>query len=394
MSTSVVGVKAGPRSLVLRNELKNLGRKTTFTTRAAVASEPSDPPLAAAGDVQLINYYTPALEGGIYTINFGQQIEVPNGAYPASTYSINTAPDNPGPQTFKVVAPRFSIEPNDVHSTYPPQGHADQPMILPHIVFKDPHVPWERSLAIREKFQDDDVMPWMAVAPFDINGWDTPQELRLTAEQLNGPTAIYAPTDGSTVTQSTTAAISMPLSKYFQLGSNASSGGTRVHIPSFSQDLDWANLQNDMTPVQVIFLSGSLFKDLFLSRSNSQVLDVSQYRYCAVSLTRISMYRIGPLLIAFQHVRNINTQGMADAGVEDTGLFSIIHSLRTGPTDIAPNTLPRTQAVHLLNLEYIESMPLPPARDLVALISLYSWTYLCQPPLSVNFVDGMRRRPI
>ena len=80
---------------------------------------------------------------------------------------------------------------------------------------------------------------------------------------------------------------------------------------------------------------------------------------------------------------------MADAGVEDAGLFSVIHSLRTGPTDIAQNTAPRTQAVHLLNLEYIEQTPTPGANDLVALISLYSWTYLCQPPLSVNFVDGM-----
>ena len=93
--------------------------------------------------------------------------------------------------------------------------------------------------------------------------------------------------------------------------------------------------------------------------------------------------------MANQHVRNINTHGMADAGVEDTGLFSVIHSLRTGPTDIAQNAAPRTQAVHLLNLEYIEQTATPSANDLVALISLYSWTYLCQPPLSVNFVDGM-----
>lgn len=49
---------------------------------------------------------------------------------------------------------------------------------------------------------------------------------------------------------------------------------------------------------------------------------------------------------------------------------------------------PRTQAVHLLNLEYVEQMDIPADDDLVALVSLYSWTYLCQPPLSVNFVDG------
>ncbi|KAL8692917.1 MAG: hypothetical protein Q9218_002143 [Villophora microphyllina] len=83
---------------------------------------------------------------------------------------------------------------------------------------------------------------------------------------------------------------------------------------------------------------------------------------------------------------------MADSGVEDTGLFSVLHSLRTGPTDVAQNTAPRTQAAHLLNLEYIEQMAVPEAGDVVALVSLYSWTYLCQPPLSVNFVDGMWTR--
>lgn len=79
---------------------------------------------------------------------------------------------------------------------------------------------------------------------------------------------------------------------------------------------------------------------------------------------------------------------MTDSGVEDTGLFSVIHSLRTGPTDIAQNVAPRSQVVHLLSLEYLDHTQVPADEDVVALISLYSWTYLCQPPLTVNFVDG------
>jgi hypothetical protein len=79
---------------------------------------------------------------------------------------------------------------------------------------------------------------------------------------------------------------------------------------------------------------------------------------------------------------------MTDSGVEDTGLFSVIHSLRTGPTDIAQNVAPRSQVVHLISLEYVDQTQIPNDGDLVALISLYSWTYLCQPPLTVNFVDG------
>ncbi|KAL8792182.1 MAG: hypothetical protein Q9195_005204 [Heterodermia aff. obscurata] len=374
MATSTATQQARPRALVIKNEIKNISKiaaTATTSSSSLTAQESTDPPLAGPGDVQLINYYKPALEGGVYTINIGQSIHVPAGAYAASTNNINSVPDNPGPQEFEVVAPRFSIDPSDVHSTYPPQGHADQPMILPHVVFTDPHLPWERSVSIAESFSDDDVMPWLAVMPFDINGPGNDQELRLTADQLNGPTAVYTPTDGSLVTQSTTCTVGMPLSQYFQLGATTPSGGTRVIVPPFNTDLDWANMKNDTTPVQVVFMTGSLFNGLFTSRNEPSKLDTSQYRYCA-------------------HVRNINTQGMADAGVEDTGLFSVIHSLRTGPTDIAQNTAPRTQAVHLLNLEYIEQTATPGANDLVALISLYSWTYLCQPPLSVNFVDAMR----
>ena len=81
---------------------------------------------------------------------------------------------------------------------------------------------------------------------------------------------------------------------------------------------------------------------------------------------------------------------MASAGVEDSGIFSILHSLRTGPTDIAQSSPPRSQTVHLVSLEFVDQLGTPSSGEFVALISLYSWTYLCQPPLSVNFVDSMR----
>lgn len=79
---------------------------------------------------------------------------------------------------------------------------------------------------------------------------------------------------------------------------------------------------------------------------------------------------------------------MGQAGVEDKGIFSIIHSRRSGPTDIAQNCAPRPQIVHLISLEFIADITdTLEDTDLVALISLYSWSYLCQPPLNVNFVD-------
>jgi hypothetical protein len=47
----------------------------------------------------------------------------------------------------------------------------------------------------------------------------------------------------------------------------------------------------------------------------------------------------------------------------------------------------------VISLEYVEWMeqdsPIKDT-DLVAFVSLYTWNYLCQPPLTVNFVDSMR----
>ena len=90
------------------------------------------------------------------------------------------------------------------------------------------------------------------------------------------------------------------------------------------------------------------------------------------------------------HVRNVNTRDMANAGLEDDGLFSVVHGHRTGPLDL---TAPKPVIVHLVSLEGIEShlqLPLNKTKSHVALISLYSWTYLCLPPDSVSFIDVMR----
>ncbi|KAM0800496.1 hypothetical protein BDR22DRAFT_963171 [Usnea florida] len=56
------------------------------------------------------------------------------------------------------------------------------------------------------------------------------------------------------------------------------------------------------------------------------------------------------------HVRNINTTGVALAGVEDTGVFSMVVSPRCGMLD---NTKPSPVAVHLVSIEEIEDMTFP-----------------------------------
>jgi hypothetical protein len=41
----------------------------------------------------------------------------------------------------------------------------------------------------------------------------------------------------------------------------------------------------------------------------------------------------------------------------------------------------------MISLEFVEQMQDVGDEDLVAFVSLLRWTYLCQPPMLVNFID-------
>ena len=77
-------------------------------------------------------------------------------------------------------APQFNLDPKLVNTYYPPSGHQDDPRILPHIVFNDPHAPWLRRPGLsydwlKEPTDPDpaqsgaprNMVPWMAVVVFD-----------------------------------------------------------------------------------------------------------------------------------------------------------------------------------------------------------------------------------
>ncbi|KAF2465821.1 uncharacterized protein BDR25DRAFT_378528 [Lindgomyces ingoldianus] len=407
-----------PRNLILKNLRKQVEKDGAAT--AGTSDDRDTLPLPALGDMQLHSFFKPSLEAGTYSIEVNQDIDITYNEKDKETnlpiishqaLPLGLKGEATAIQTFEVVAPRFAIDLKDIHSTYPPQGHADQPNVLPHIVFSDAHLPWERSTpGISETSSDpkEDAIPWLAVFPFDCSG-TTPetQELRLTPEQLNGDYAIYQKIGGDgklvEIKQSSTFTISMTVAEYLALKTrspppvtptpetnsppNPSPNTpdarptldpkkfTKLRIPPFEKDPDYSEISSLDTPVEVIFLSGKLFRQLFPLNA-SKLPDVTPFRFLS-------------------HVRNVNTQGMAQASVEDgeTGLFSILHSKRTGPTDIAQNTPPRPQVVHLISLEYIDQMTGVDAMkddELVAFVSLYRWNYLCQPPLTVNFVDAMR----
>jgi hypothetical protein len=164
----------------------------------------------------------------------------------------------------------------------------------------------------------------------------------------------------------------------------------------------------DPATLDMVFVPTDVFSALFCSYGDNGmrqtpaggVPDLSRYKYLA-------------------HARQVNTVQMADNGAQngtqagtqdEQGLFSIIVSHRTGPLPGIPRLIPIPQTdfsttpgprpavvlphsviVHLVSLEGIENyIRLPITESRVGLVSLYSWTYTCLPPESVNFVDSMR----
>lgn len=75
--------------------------------------------------------------------------------------------------SFSVAGPRFTLDPLDIYSVYPPKGAVgDFANSLPHVVFSRRTLPWERSLdpgVVRKK---GDVLPWMALLTLSSSDFD------------------------------------------------------------------------------------------------------------------------------------------------------------------------------------------------------------------------------
>ena len=102
-----------------------------------------EPPVTVkAGQIQFVEACHPPLVAGEYTAGMSQSIKESENA---------TVPWNSDPYiselAFSVDGPRFTLNPADIHSVYPPvnaTGSFDN--ALPHVVFTRRTLPWERTL--------------------------------------------------------------------------------------------------------------------------------------------------------------------------------------------------------------------------------------------------------
>ena len=342
-----------PRHLTLRQARRNvIVAKKASGGLAATAEDIPDPSLGP-GQEQLYSYWAPNLAAGpTYDVRVSQVLNAPD----------NESLTLKGHQRLTVDAPQFTLPAGSVHSCYPPAGYSEDHRILPHIVLTDPHLPWERE-ATNSTVQDPpprNKVPWLALLAF------TADELQLLPSVLDGSGSIFSRTSNvlqKPVKQTSSLTVNMTVQDAMKVENTAA--------PFFAME----NQLSDATKAEAsdfIFLSSNMFQNLFSPFDDHGVRQIPA----------------NPDTTPFQylsHVRNINTSGMALAGVEDTGVFSIVISARCGTLN---NTKPTSTVVHLVSIEGVQNMTLPLSQPRVALCSLQSWTYSVLPPRQLDVFDS------
>ena len=353
----------GPRNLVRRHTRRLLLKNGILQARGFTVED--KPPKLLPGQEKLYSFYQPSLEAGVYTATVTQEIVSPQTDEKQNLPS----PGTQSQQMFEVVAPRFNLPDGAINSSFPPQGYGALAKTLPHVVLADPHLPWDRIASAHPKKTNPEYyrnkVPWLALLVFTVD------ELKLPANKLSGNDSIFINTSfGKTsVTQSQTFTIHMDVAEVREIKSTISPINALHPEPS------------DKT-TNVILVPSTLFAELVTSYDNNgdpipkqSGPDVSRYKFLA-------------------HTRDINTVGMAEAGVEDNGVFGIVISHRTGPLS---NTQPQPVIAHLVSIEDIESQHMNEHWPInfekikyVALSSLYSWNFVTLPEGSFDIETTFR----
>ena len=225
-------------------------------------------------------------------------------------------------QSFEVLAPRYSIEPDEVHAFFPPAGGvAGYQNVLPHLIMRSRNLPWERTLWDGAKRE-----PWLALLVLS--------EEEIVAggvEMKTGTVADLTPRETDDLTAD-------PAKQEFwtRLELNKS-----LVLPRFTRKED------PNTPVRLLDLDLKLFLKICPRRDDL------------------------PLLA---HIRHVDTANKVPLDMVANGEFSVL----------VANRFPQkgTNTIHLISLEGWEDVigrspeqGLPATR--IRLITLADWTFVC-----------------
>jgi hypothetical protein len=270
------------------------------------------------------NYEAP-LAAGSYRLVLQQSVNV-EGEQPRHYYRD---------QAFEVLAPRYSIEPDEIQAYFPPGGGvADYKDILPHVVLRSRNLPWERTLWSDKKGE-----PWLALLVLSEQDARDGQ-----AEFKTGTIADLLPHRPDDFSGDDSA-----LANWFRLDR-----GNAILLPRFTRTED-VN-----TPVRLLDLDLKLFLKLCPTRNEL------------------------PLLA---HIRHVDVADKVPLDMVANGEFSVLVANRFPPA--GANT------VYLISLEgwneLLEAPDKPQAGSRVRLITLGSWSFVNDPNGHDTFAGLMQR---
>ncbi|TFB01708.1 hypothetical protein CCMA1212_006416 [Trichoderma ghanense] len=341
--------------------------RTPDRALTSTASIPEDRQLSRE-QLRVWSYQEPPLAVGQYTLSVSQKIEVFD-----NNLNQNVSKDLDSPDTqLRVSSPRFQLtDPQlDIHSVYPASGHSDHAQTLAHVVFRRCTTPWERHL-VNDKGEWDNCgmnnnrMPWLGVLSF------TEDELVLDEAKCRAAgftDAASRPSSQGTIT--TTAGHLENLTGVVSpLSGNA----------GLSDD-DKAYAAKD--EANVLLMARPLFQQLFASYNKP---GESPFK---PDLTRFSrMAHVRETHAGFM-ASTVNLMSDSGAGPNPQPQYSVVVSPRTGPPG---EDKPRRVISHLISLEGVSRMTsdLQPQAEFAALVSLFSWDWMCVPNDHVDFRNIM-----
>lgn len=293
--------------------------------------------------VKLISHQVPALVSGHYTASFKQNITAPDGTSDTLTTE----------QQFAVRVPQLRLDPNvDIHSVFPAPGHSGYGNTLPHVVFKNPELPWERSVS-SHKPDSFNKIPWLAILTF------TADELLVPGEDLRRWQ--MHPQQSPTYTSSVAAG---------RLREPATPG-----LLSPVQLIQRDFKDNEM--VECIMIRQELFKALFGSYATG---------------ANTSSFSGKPDLDAFSylaHVRSVHPHAMASTSPGDTELkLSLVMGHRVAPDGLQH---PTNMISHVVSLEGFDKLDFSNNQSkYIGLVSLHSWSWMALPPDHGDLVNILR----
>ena len=314
---------------------------------------------------QKLYSFVPALDGGVHGVEVKQTIH----AADAKDDEGKPLPQTLGPKITKkqfiVKTPQFALPEGAVHSVSPAEGERTTAETLPHVVFNDPDMPWERKLDVDDANPLRERAPWMALLVF------SQEELTLAEEDLNGGSSIFKGTTlltnaeaaGVRLQQSSTLTLK---AKYNDVELLVKDGAKGIVSP-----IPKPEEKEDETMTGLVLLKSNLFKRLVTTygtdgkpKPDQDNADVSRYQYLA-------------------HIRHVKTGGMAASAKYDRGLCSIVVSHRLGPLFESKQTPAIAHLVSIQGWENMKFQDLDKAKY-VAVSSLHSWTYTAMPTDGFN----------